>query len=202
MVLAAWAGVRLYPVDETGRDGAFRGFVKKLRAAVEDRNAKALRKLVDSEVVVGREKQDAGWARFEARWRPGAADSPVWAALADLLALGFVREHPSLYVSPYLVFRFPREMDRTTHVVVIRDDVALRVAPSLQAAVEERLSFDIVERVDAETVREGVVDWLRVRTAAGRVGFVNARDAMSPLMPRAQFALVRGRWAMVALEGD
>ena len=45
--------VRLYPVDDTPRDPAFRSYVKKLRSAVEARNTNALRKLVDNEVVVG-----------------------------------------------------------------------------------------------------------------------------------------------------
>src|SRR4051812_35695041 len=43
--------IRLYPVDDTARDPAFRAFVKRLRSAVEGRDIKILRKLVDEEVV-------------------------------------------------------------------------------------------------------------------------------------------------------
>ena len=125
---------RLYPVDDTARDPAFRGFVKKLRSAVETRNTNALRKLVDNEVVIGPADKDTGWAQFYARWRPDDEDSGLWPALADLLALGFIREHPALFLSPYLVWRFPSDLNRATHLVVVRDKVALRAAPSLRAA--------------------------------------------------------------------
>jgi hypothetical protein len=41
--------VRLYPVDDTARDPAFRSYVGRLRSAVDARNTDALRKLVDEE---------------------------------------------------------------------------------------------------------------------------------------------------------
>ncbi|MCX6621255.1 MAG: hypothetical protein NTY38_09270 [Acidobacteria bacterium] len=164
--------LRLYPVDETARDPQFRSFVKRLRSAVEARRTKALRKLVDEEVVAGRAADDTGWAKFARRWRPDDAHSELWPALSDLLALGFVRQHPSLFVSPYLVWRFPRDLSMATHLVVLRDNAA------------------------------AWGQWVRVRTVAGQTGYLNARDVMSPLMPRAQFGLSRGRWVLVALEGQ
>ena len=122
---------RLYPVDDTARDPAFRSYVGRLRSAVEARNTNALRKLVDEEVVVGSADDDKGWTKFIARWRPDdRRDSTLWAALADLLSLGFIREHPSLFLSPYLVWRFPPELSMATHLVVIRDKATLREAPS------------------------------------------------------------------------
>src|SRR3954447_26694468 len=109
------SAVRLYPVDDTSRDPAFSSFVKKLRSAVEARSPHALRKLVDEKVVIGPEKDDTGWSKFAAKWHPDDKDSNLWTALADLLSLGFIREHPSLFVSPYLVWRFPRELNPATH---------------------------------------------------------------------------------------
>lgn len=58
--------LRLYPIDDTARDPAFRSFVKKLRSAVRDRSTKALRKLVDDEVFVGPGDRDLGWTKFAA----------------------------------------------------------------------------------------------------------------------------------------
>ena len=193
--------VRLYPVDDTTRDPSFRTFVKRLRSAVEARDAKALRKLVDAEVVVGSGKDDTGWAKFVAKWHPEDENSEVWTALADMISLGFVREHPSLFVSPYLVWRFPRELSMEGHLVVVRDKAALRVEPSPNALATALLSFDIVERLGPSRHGEDMVEWIPVRTLEGQTGYVNARDVMSPLMPRAQFALRRGHWALVALEG-
>jgi hypothetical protein len=193
--------VRLIPVDDASRDSAFHSYVRKLQSAVESRNAGALRKLVADDVLVGPGDEDKGWAKFAAKWRPDAgATSPLWSALADLLSLGFIREHPVVYLSPYLVWRFPRELSMATHLVVIRDHAILREQPSLRAASVAVLSFDIVRRLDESSVRDELIEWVHVRTFSGQTGYLNSRDAMSPIMPRAQFGLQRGRWVMTALE--
>ena len=191
--------VRLYPFDDTDRDSSFRAYVGRLRTAVHARDTEALRKLVDDEVVVGPAKDDKGWTKFVARWPPD--DGPLWNALADLLSLGFVREHPTLYLSPYLVWRFPRDLNMATHLVVVRDKAVLREAPSLTAAAVASLSFDVVRRLGQPENSDELIQWVRVQTLDDKTGYVNARDVMSPIMPRAQFAQKRGRWTMVALEG-
>jgi hypothetical protein len=195
--------VRLYPVDDTDRDVRFRGYVKKLRAAVDARKTSALHKLVDDDVFVGPGDDDKGWAQFVERWRPDDRDnSPLWDALSDLLSLGFIREHPSLYVSPYLVWRFPRELNAAAHLVVIRDNVALRRSPSVNAPAVAKLSFDIVRRLGDEQSGQDLGHWFRIETLNDKTGYVSARDVMSPAMPRAQFGLRQGRWVLTALEGS
>lgn len=198
----AQGAVRLYPVDDTARDPAFRSYINKLKSAVDRRNTAALRKLVASDVVVGPADADKGWQKFVAKWRidDDAAKSTVWTALSDLVALGFIQEHPSLFLSPYLVWRFPRELSMARHLVVIRDNAALRDAPSPRAAALTSLSFDIVERLsDAQEPKQSF-QWVHVRTLDGRTGYLSARDVMSPLTPRAQFGLRQGRWLLIALE--
>jgi hypothetical protein len=194
--------VRLYPVDDTARDPAFHSFVKRLRSAVEARNTSALRKLVDPEVVSGPAEDDTGWPKFAAKWRPDAADSTLWSALSELLELGFIEEQQSLFVSPYLVWRFPRELNRATHLVVIRDKAALRTAPSARAPEAAWLSFDVVRKLGPPESGEGLGQWVRVSTLDGQTGYLNTKDVMSPLMPRAQFGIRRGRWLLIALEGQ
>ena len=194
--------VRLYPVDDTARDPAFHSFVKRLGSAVDARNTNALRKLVDPEVVSGPAEDDTGWEKFVARWRPDDANSTLWSALSDLLELGFIQEHPSLFVSPYLVWRFPRDLDRATHLVVIRDKAALRAAPSVKAPAAAWLSFDVVRALGPRERGEGLGQWVRVSTIDGQTGYLNTKDVMSPLMPRAQFGIRRGRWLLVALESE
>lgn len=194
------SAIRLYPIDNTARDSGFRSYVGKLRSAVQDRSTEALRKLVDEDVVVGPGRDDKGWQKFVARWRPDDKNSPLWDALADMLSLGFIREHPSLFLSPYLVWRFPPELNMATHLVVVRGKAPLREEPSLQAPPTAWLSFDVVQRLGEKQGGERLNQWFHVRTLDGRTGYVNARDVMSPRMPRAQFANQGGRWLMVALE--
>jgi hypothetical protein len=190
-------------LDETARDPAFRSYIARLRSAVQARNTEALRKLVDLEVVVGPADDDKGWAKFTARWRPDDREnSPVWDAISDMLALGCIREHPSLFLSPYLVWRFPRDLNMATHLVVIRDKATLREAPSLSAPSAASLSFDIVQRLGQPQSGDDLVRWVHVRTLDGKTGYLNTRDVMSPVMPRAQFGKRRGRWVLIALEGD
>lgn len=191
---------RVYPIDDTSRDGSFRGFVKKLNAATTAKDAKALRKLVDNDVVVGPGKNDSGWEKFVEHWKPEDKDSGVWQVLSDLLSLGFVREHPSLFVSPYLVWRFPRDLDLPNPLVVIRDKAPLRSATSVRSSEVAALSFDIVQQLSAPVAGDGLEQWVRVRTLDGQEGYLSTRDVMSPLMPRAQFAKQDGHWVMVALE--
>lgn len=202
LLLQAQTAARLYPIDETSRDPSFRAYVKRLQSAVESRNAGELRKLLDKEVVVGPGKDDKGWNRFAERWNPGDPNSGVWAALSDLLSLGFIREHPRLYLSPYLVWRFPRELNMAAHLVVIRDRAPLRERPSPNAPTLAFLSFDIVEQAGPAEGGEALGEWIPVRTLDGKTGYLNRRDAMSPLMPRAQFGKNGSRWAMMALEGS
>lgn len=194
--------LRLYPVDDTARDPSFRKYVGRLRSAVDARNTEALRKLVAPDVVVGRADDDQGWTKFVARWRPDdPQNSPAWGALSDLLSLGFIQEHPALFLSPYLVWRFPHDLSTATHLVVVRDKVSLRRAPSVSAPVVGLLSFDIVRQLGEPAPGEGLGEWVRVRALDGETGYLNTRDVMTPGMPRAQFGLRRGRWVMIALEG-
>jgi hypothetical protein len=195
------ASVHLYPVDDTARNPAFHSYIRKLQTAVDHRSMAALRKLVDGDVFVGPADAEKGWSKFVARWRPEDANSTLWDVLSDLLTLGFIQEHPQLFLSPYLVWRFPRELSMATHLVVIRGNAALRDAPLSRATPSAYLSFDIVQRLSQTEQNQDLSQWVHVRTMDGKTGYLSARDVMSPLMPRAQFGLRRGHWLLIALEG-
>ncbi|MFN7938784.1 MAG: hypothetical protein U0R19_35975 [Bryobacteraceae bacterium] len=193
---------KLYPVDETLRDPSFQAYTQRLRAAVQSRNTKALRRLTSDDVVVGPEKDDKGWKKFVERWRPDEAESPVWSALAELLQLGFLREHPQLYLSPYVVWRFPDHLSRRKHLVVAKEKAPLREGPSITAPVRAVLSFDIV-RAAGEPVRSsGLASFVPVETGDGVHGYLNVTDVLSPLLARGQFGFRQKRWVMIALESD
>lgn len=119
-----------------------------------------------------------------------------------MLQLGFIREQPDLYLSPYVVWRFPQHLDRGRYRVIARDNTPLREAPSLKAPIRARLAFDIVLPTGDAVHSEGLARFVPIQTGDGQSGFVNQADLLSPLIPRAQFAFRQKRWIVVALEGE
>lgn len=105
-----------------------------------------------------------------------------------------------MFLSPYVVWRFPRSLNMAAHLVVVRDKVAMREAPSIRARSNSDLSFDIVQQLGPPQGGDDLVQWVHVRTLDGKSGYLSTRDVMSPLMPRAQFGLRKGRWLLMALE--
>ena len=201
--IAQTAGpVRLYPVDDSARDPGFQSYARKLQAVVDRRDTAGLRKLVDTkEVVVGSGKEDKGWGKFIERWQPEDREhGRLWSTLSQLLSLGFVQEHPRLFLSPYVVWRFPRGLRVRAPLVVTRDKVALRESPSMRAEAIASLSFEIVERLGPQQQLADLVQWVYVRTFDGKAGYLNMKDVESPMMPRAQFGMRDRRWLLIALE--
>ncbi|MCX6611886.1 MAG: SH3 domain-containing protein [Acidobacteria bacterium] len=197
---AAQAG-QLAPVSEEKREPGFSAFVSRLKAAVAKRDSKALKKLTDEDVIAGGfgDKDEKGWTKFSNLWEVDQKDGAVWDVLADLLELGFFREAPSIYVSPYVAWKFPRDLDAADYLVVLRDALPLRQTPDRNGAVVANLAFDIVRRVEARR-SSGSFDWVQVETAKGVRGYVQTSVVRSPLMARGQFALKDGKWRLSVLD--
>ncbi len=192
---------QLAPVSEEKREPGFSAFVARLKSAVAKRDAKALKKLTDEDVIAGGfgDKDEKGWLKFSNRWEVDQKTGAVWDVLADLLELGFFREAPSIYVSPYVAWKFPRELDGQDYLVVLRDALPLRKTPDRDGAVVATLAFDIVKRVEAKR-SGGTFDWVLVETARGVRGYVQSAVVRSPLMARGQFALKDGKWRLSVLD--
>lgn len=191
-------GFRIYPVDDTERDHTFKTFTAKLNKAAVKRDVKAFRKLCADDILTGagrkKDPEEKGWAAFVARWRPSDSDTQLWEVITDMLSLGSVRMHPRLYVAPYLVWKFPENLDPRRFLVLTRDQVVLRTAPDRDSKAIAVLSFDVVEKLG---VAPG--EWTLVRVN-GKQGFVQSQHLRSSLTPRAQFAQEPEGWRMVALE--
>lgn len=191
----------LAPVSDAAREPGFPQYLKKLREAIEKQDARALRKLVDPDVITGGfgPKDERGWDKFAQRWQVEDPAGSVWSTLADLVDLGFFREAPQTLVAPYLAWKFPRELDQRTHLVVLRDALELRAGPSRNARTVGVLAFDIVKRVGPAQPGEGF-EWLEIETLGGKRGWVQSTNVRSPLMARAQFGRKDGRWMLVVLD--
>jgi hypothetical protein len=195
------SGVRMAPVSDGDREPSFRNYVQKLKVAVGKRDPKLLRKLVADDVIVGgfAEKDEKGYAKFAARWEVDQKEGAVWDVLADLIELGFFRQVPTTYVSPYVAWKFPRDLDPRLHLVVLRDALPLRAAPQRDAAVVATLAFDVVRKLDSSKVGEAF-DWVHVETMAGVQGYVQAAVVRSPLMAKGQFSQISGQWKLLVLD--
>jgi hypothetical protein len=199
-LLMSQAG-KLVPVNDAPRDKTFNSYLNRLRQTVAKRDGKALQKLVHPEVVTGgfAEKDEKGWDRFTARWQPEDQQSPLWDVLADLLDLGFFRAAPQTFVSPYVAWKFPRDLDPRRHWVVVRDNLPLLAEPRRDANPTATLHFDIVRRV-ADPLPGAPFHWLEVETLSGQRGYVQQVNVRSPLMERAQFQQIDGRWGLYVLD--
>jgi hypothetical protein len=197
LVALSAAAQKLPPIDDAQRNHEFQGFVRKLRGVVAKRDAKALKKLLDDDVIAFSEgkKEEKGWAAFQKHWRPAESGSDVWEVLGDFCDFGFVSLHPNVFVSPYFAWKFPREVNPARALVVTRAGVPLREKPNRDAPVRATLEFDIVREIAPS---EG--PWRHVRTAADVEGFMLSQHLRSPLTPRGQFMKKQGRWVLVALE--
>lgn len=200
LTLLAQTG-RIAPVSDAARTPGFPAFLAKLKSAVDKRDAKALRKLTDQDVIVGGfiEKDEKGWAKFASRWQVEDKQSQVWDVLADLLELGFFREAPGTLVSPYLAWKFPRNLDPAAHLVVLRDALPLRSKPDRDAPTVATLSFDIVRLLEPFQHAQAF-DWIEVETLSGVRGYVQSANLRSPLMARAQFSERDGQWKLFVLD--
>ena len=194
-------GPMLAPVSDEARDQSFSAYVSRLKSAVAKRDVKALRNLVAPDVISGGfgAKDQLGWETFRKLWDLDRRDAPVWDTLADLIGLGFFREGPAIFVTPYVAWKFPKDLDPSQYLVVLRDPLPLRKEPNRDSPVVGKLAFDIVKRVDPQAAL-GAFDWVQVETSTGTRGFVQAAQVRSPLMPRAQFSNQDGRWRLMVLD--
>ncbi len=88
---------RLIPMDQAASRPDFFTFRAQLQTALARRDVAALLAVVHPNIKNGFGGDD-GKANFEVKWRPAAADSEVWATLAEVLALGGTFESPDTFV--------------------------------------------------------------------------------------------------------
>lgn len=143
---------------------------------------------------------DAGVAGFNRLWKPTARDSRLWETLATVLALGGTFSADGSFTAPYVFTTWPQDVDAFSYRAVIGSGVRVRASPDATATVISALDFSIVETIEPQPADER---WVRVKTASGSPGFVDARYLRGPVDHRANFAKVDGRWQMTMfLAGD
>jgi hypothetical protein len=145
---------------------------------------------------------DNGAANFKKMWKPQNPKSDVWPVLKLVLDMGGNFDSKTEFSAPYVYSAFPSDLDGFETVAVTAADAVMRDKPKADATVVRKLDYDILTlAAGAEKLQHesGPDDWLEVKDAAGRHGFVLQHDVRSPIDFRAGFKKIKGRWRMVDL---
>ena len=135
-------------------------------------------------------------------WKPQTRNSDVWPVLQLVLDMGGNFDSKIEFSAPYIFSAFPSDLDGFESIVVTSPDAVMRDKPKGDGAVVRKLDLDILTIVGSAIKLQheaGPNDWLEVKDATGKRGFVLQRDMRSPIDFRAGFKKIKGRWRMVDL---
>jgi len=188
------------PVDEAKKDASFFAFREKLIAAAKKRDARYVLSVVDKNIKNGFGGND-GIAEFKKFWKLESASSRFWEEFLPVITGGGTFSgagRGKLFFAPYSFSAFPDDLDAFTHSVIFGRNVNLRPAPETEAPVVAKLSYNIVEVLNAVKNKNDAEkdDWYEVRTFGGKKGFVKAEFVRSPIDYRAGFEKKNGVWKM------
>src|SRR5690606_3719176 len=99
--------------------------------------------------------------------------------------------------APYLLGRWPPDVEPFNHGVVIARDAAVQSEPSLISAALGALSYDIVPVVDWEIddKTDAKQKWVRIRFGS-REGYLPEEQIRSPIEQAACFVKTSSGWRM------
>jgi len=195
---------RLEPVDEAARDASWVSFRNQLLNAVDARDRKYVMSILAKDVRTSLEAA-RGPAEFRKRWDVDAEASPLWHALRSALFLGAAyvqREKGERELcAPYVLAKWPKDLDPFGHGAVIAREVLVKAQPSSGSATVQVLAYDIVAIADWE-VPDKAADakqrWVKITVRNGE-GYVPEEQIRSPIEHAACFAKSDGRWRMTGL---
>lgn len=190
-------------VDEAAGDASWQRFKKRLLGAVEKRDKQFLLSILDKNVR-NQDVRTRGIAHFRKQWELDTDDSPVWRELAIALQLGSAHiqrdKRPRELCAPYLLGRWPYDVEPFKHGVVIARETAVQAEPSNTAPALGMLSYDIIPVTDwevddkASDVRQ---KWVKIRYR-DRDGFIPEEQIRSPIEQAACFVKSGNSWRMTA----
>ena len=191
---------KLPPVDEGATDRSWFLFKKRLQAAIDSRDKQFLLSILDKNVRNQTEKT-RGVAQFRRQWELDTSDTAVWRELRGALLLGSAymqRDKGARELcAPYVLGKWPDDVEPFKHAVVIAKETTVRAEPSNAAAALGSLSYDIVAITDWEVddKADSNQKWVRVRFR-NREGYVLEEHVRSPLEQAACFVKGGSGWRM------
>lgn len=192
---------RLAPVDEAVKDGTWTSFRAQLLAAVEKRDLQYVLSVIDRDVRNGSDSP-RGIEEFRARWHLDDSDTPFWRELAAALALGSAwlerDDQPRELCAPYVLGKWPRDLDPLANGVVIARSAPVKGGPSAQIRTLATITHVVVPVTDWEVDDSDAASkqkWVRIRYR-DREGYVAEEHMRSPIEHAACFAKKELGWRM------
>jgi hypothetical protein len=195
---------RLEPVDEGARDPSWVSFRKQLLNAVDARDRQYVMSILAKDVRTSLEAS-RGPAEFRKQWDVDAEVSPLWRALRSALFLGAAyvqrEEGRRELCAPYILAKWPKDLDPFMHGAVIAREVLVKAEPSSASATAQVLGYDIVAIADWEVpdkAADATQRWVKITVKNGE-GYVPEEQIRSPIEHAACFMKSDGRWRMTGL---
>ena len=189
------------PVDEAAKDGTWSSFRSELAAALQKRDLEHVLRVLHPDVRNGSDSP-RGVAEFRTQWHLDAADSPFWRELSAALALGSAwleREaQPRELCAPYVLAKWPRDVDPLDNGAVVVRAAPVKAAPSAGAKTVATLAYVVVPVTDWEVDDSDAASrqkWVRIRLK-GRDGYVAEEHMRSPIEHAACFIKTDGSWRL------
>jgi hypothetical protein len=191
------------PHNETAGDLSWTYFRDRLLEAVQQRDKKFVLGIVDRNVRNGIERPN-GLGEFMRQWDPDAENSPLWRELPRALHLGAVYyshdRMPRSLCAPYVLPRWPKNVDPHGNGAITARETALRAAPSGSAEILASLSYSIVHVIDWEVADSDAAvnqKWVKIGMD-GREGFIPEEHIRSPLEHLACFRKGETGWRLTS----
>lgn len=194
--LSAASAERLEPRDTTASAPGYGEFRQKLLRAVARRDSRFVESIVDRDVRFSFGIAN-GRSAFLKNFRLRNPRSEFWGEMERILRMAGAYDAPTRTVwQPYFFHKWPGTLDAFTHAVATGRGIPVRRSPSASSPIVATLDYDVV-------AISGRGSWMKVKTPAGVVGYVQEASLYCPVWRRAAFQQVRGAWRLtVFVQGD
>lgn len=191
------------PRDEAAGDPSWTRFREQLLQALQARDRKFVLGIVARNVRNGIDRPP-GLEEFVRQWDIDAADSPLWRELPRALHLGTAwyshERMPRSLCAPYVLPRWPRDIDPHEYGAITTRETALRAGPSGSVEILANLGHSIVRVTDwevADSDADNRQKWVKIRIGE-REGFIPEEHIRSPLEHLACFRKGEAGWRLTS----
>lgn len=195
---------KLEPADEAAKDASWVSFRNRLLAALEKRDRKFLLSVLDRNVR-SRLEGPRGIAAFRKQWEVDAEESGLWRELSSALFLGaaYIKREKGQreLCAPYVLARWPEDMDPRSNGAIITREVLVKAEPSSGSQTLAMLSYHIVAVADWEVDDRDAATkqkWVKIKLQTAE-GFVPEEQIRSAVEHAACFIKTESGWRMTAL---